>query len=145
MMAQSKAYLTAIARKKLSAPTNYLSQNGLLRGRLLDYGCGRGDDATKLGMEKYDPHYSPELPQGKFDTITCNFVLNVIPDKLEREAVLDRISSLLNDGGVAYISVRNDRSQLKGWTSRGTWQGFIVLDLPVVSMKSSYIMYALRR
>ena len=33
-------YLTAIKRTSLSAPTRYLLQHSLLKGRILDFGCG---------------------------------------------------------------------------------------------------------
>ena len=49
------SHKTAIKRNKLSAPMRYLSENNLLKGDLLDYGCGRGDDADLLSMDKYDP------------------------------------------------------------------------------------------
>jgi hypothetical protein len=80
------AHKTAITRKKLSKPARYLKDNELLRGRVLDYGCGRGGDTERIGCEGYDPHFRPEQPVGKFDTIMCNFVLNVIesPKAIER-------------------------------------------------------------
>ena len=33
-------YLTAIKRTSLSVPTRYLLQHNLLKGRILDFGCG---------------------------------------------------------------------------------------------------------
>lgn len=44
----------------------------------------------------------------------CNYALNVIPDLTERKNVVSFIESKLKSGGVAYISVRNDRSALNG-------------------------------
>lgn len=35
-------YLTAIRRTRLSAPARYLLQHGLLKQRILDFGCGLG-------------------------------------------------------------------------------------------------------
>ena len=141
----SKAHLTAIARRALSTPAKYLRDHSLLEGRTLDFGCGRGFDAQELGIEGYDPHYFPAQPLGKYCTIMCNFVLNVIESKKERDAVVARIRSLLLSGGTAYISVRNDKSALKGFTSKGTWQGFIELDLPIVKRTSNYVMYKLEK
>ena len=42
-------YLTAIRRTRLSAPARYLLQHGLLKGRILDFGCGLGFDTDELG------------------------------------------------------------------------------------------------
>ncbi len=78
----SNAYRTAIKRTRPSAPMAKLAEKDLLQGRALDYGCGRGFDAEHFGMEKYDPHFAPERPTGRFDVITCNFVLNVITSNL---------------------------------------------------------------
>ena len=139
------AHKTAITRKKPSVPMRWLDQAGRLVGKMLDYGCGRGRDANTYGMAPYDPYYQPVMPDGKFDTITCNYVLNVIESPAERAWVLLRVWAALADGGRAYITVRNDRKALNGCTKIGTWQGLIELDLPVVRRTSSYIIYELRQ
>lgn len=146
----NKAHLTAISRSKLSTPATFLFCSGLLKGRVLDYGCGRGGDVTRLqplvhGIVGYDPHWRPAMPAGQFDTIMCNFVLNVVPNEADREKVISDIRSRLNDGGVAYIAVRNDRKKLKGWTGKGTWQGFIQLPLDIVNRSPEYIIYRLAK
>lgn len=41
-------YLTAIKRTSLSVPTRYLLQHNLLKGRILDFGCGYGFDTDEL-------------------------------------------------------------------------------------------------
>ena len=107
-----RAHMSAMTRKDASAPTKYLLSNDLINGTVLDYGCGKGKDAETLegsgfDIEKYDPVHHPVVPAGKFDTIICNYVLNVV-DEENRKLVLNNIKNLLNDGGVAYISVRND-------------------------------------
>lgn len=132
---------TAIARKRPSAPMLALSRKGLLVGKMLDYGCGRGFDAVAFGMDGYDPHYRPNLPDRKYDTITCNFVLNVIPDATEREFVISVIRSMLAPGGTAYVTVRTDKSSLNGWTKAGTWQGLIELDAPIVQRGAGFVTY----
>lgn len=148
----NKAHLTAISRKKMSKPTAYLWNQGLLKGTVLDYGCGRGDDIRlfrenhNLIVAGYDPHYQPVYPEGQhYCTIICNYVLNVIESEAERESVMNNIRSLLCIGGVAYISVRNDLKALKGTTPKGTWQGHIQLDLPVVRREAGYVMYKFER
>jgi len=55
----------------------------------------------------YDPHYAPDQPKGKFDTIVCLYVLNVLLPK-EQEYVLMSISELLLPEGSAYFAVRRD-------------------------------------
>ena len=141
----SKAHLTAIARKAPSKPVQRLKATGAIVGKTLDYGCGRGVDADWLGCDGYDPHYRPERPVGTFETIVCNYVLNVIVSESERLAVLRDIQALLDDDGFAYITVRNDRAALNGYTSKGTWQGLIVLDLPVRRKCADYVTYVLRK
>ena len=121
----------------------FLQSIKAIQGRALDYGCGKGQCADKLEMNKFDPHFMPEEPTGKFDTITNNYVLNVIESKEERNKVLNKIKSLLTESGTAYISVRNDKKNLNGKTLRGTWQGHIILDLPVEKKDAGFIMYRL--
>jgi len=139
------SHRTAISRSRPSAPAKLLSDMGLLVGRKLDYGCGRGKDAEVFGMERFDPHYAPDMPDGLFNTITCIYVLNVIEDPEVRDHVLDAIRSKLAEGGRAYITVRNDLAALRGRTSTGTWQGHIVLDLPVVKKTSMFVTYLLNQ
>lgn len=113
--------------------------------RILDYGCGHGFDASRLGADKYDPYFYPTRPKEQFNVIYCNYVLNVIEDPAESAKVLEDISSLLTPNGVAYISVRNDRKRLNGLTAKGAWQGYVELDLPVEKKCAGYVMYRLTR
>ena len=114
---------TAIHRKKPSSPMVWLSEHGMLRGRMLDYGCGHGFDAEHFKMEAYDPHLGPGLPYGTFDTITCVYVLNVLPPKRRKE-VVDKVKSLLRQDGRAYFVVRRDKL-----TTKGQYKVFV--NLPV--------------
>jgi len=142
---KENAWKTAIGRKAPSVPMRRLATEGVIKGRSLDYGCGRGFDAKHFGMESYDPHYQPDKPDGLFETITCNYVLNVLESDECREYVLRDIQSRLTDDGVAYITVRNDKKRLNGVTSKGTWQGLVVLDLPVKYKSADYITYELSK
>jgi len=139
------AHRTAIRRKKLSKPATRLKGAGLLIGRTLDYGCGRGDDAAELGCASYDPHYQPVMPEGKFDTIMCNYVLNVIESPEAIMSVLADIRDRLNEHGVAYISVRANKKDLKGLTSIGTWQGLVKLGCAVYYSCADHIIYEMRK
>ncbi|GMU26237.1 MAG: hypothetical protein AMXMBFR16_11420 [Candidatus Uhrbacteria bacterium] len=138
------AHLTAITRKKPSAPMQRLASSYLLSGRILDYGCGKGFDADHFGIERFDPYYSPEMPEGCFDTVVCNYVLNVIESPESRDAVMWDILSKLEKDGTAYITVRNDTKDLNGRTKRGTWQGLIRLNLPTLWTCADYTTYFLR-
>jgi len=111
---------------------------------MLDFGCGRGLDATTYGLDKYDPHYFPEKDWKveAYDVITCNYVLNVIPTKKERTAVIEDIRNLLTKGGIAYITVRRD-IKTQGYTKRGTFQENITLNLAKLWENSSYCTYVL--
>jgi SAM-dependent methyltransferase len=125
----------------------YLANNNLIKGKSLDFGCGRGFDADYFGMEKYDPHYfrCDDFAPCEFDTITCNYVLNVIPDEKERDAVVERILHWLKEGGWAYIAVRADKKALNGFTSKGTWQGYIDLPFRLLNRTSAYDLYQLTK
>ena len=140
----SNAHKTAIGRNKPSAPVRALDKAGLLIGKMLDFGCGRGRDACEYGMESYDPHFQPVMPKGLFDTIVCNFVLNVIESSAERRAVVADIRSRLVPGGCAYVTVRTDHKRLNGYTKIGTWQGRIELDEPIVGKGSGYTTYKIQ-
>lgn len=137
----NKSYLTAITRSRISVPMRYLDKQNLLSGRVLDYGCGKGFDANKLCLEKYDPHFFPEKPAGKFDVITCNYVLNVVL-KQDEESLIEDIKARLKPAGTAYISVRRD-VKTDGYTSKGTYQRNVKLNFPVLKETSSYCIYEL--
>ena len=113
-------------------------------GGQLDYGCGRGYDADNLGMVKYDPHYFPnqDVLRARYTHVTCNYVLNVVdlPTQVE---ILQKINDLLLDNGVAYITVRRDVKK-DGFTSKGTYQRNVILDLPIVKeVRGQYCIYRL--
>lgn len=106
------SHLTAIERKYLSFPAQFLLNQNLLQGKILDFGCGFGNDVKILRQKGfditgYDPYYFTELPDDKFDTIVCFYVLNVV--FLEEQAnILMEISHLLKPEGTAYYAVRRD-------------------------------------
>ena len=110
-------YLTALQRTDISVPTRYLLQHGLLKGRILDFGCGFGYDTDELkrqgyDIEGYDYYYRPEFPQGKFDTIICVYVLNVLEPYAQADVMM-MVSNLLKPNGVAYYAVRRDLGESK--------------------------------
>lgn len=105
-------HLTAIERTSMSFPTRWLQQHGLLKGEILDFGCGLGFDTNclkqqGLNIEGYDNYYCPDYPEKRFDTIICNYVLNVLEPN-EQAEVLMAVSELLQPTGKAYFTVRRD-------------------------------------
>jgi diadenosine tetraphosphate (Ap4A) HIT family hydrolase len=106
------SYLTAIDRDKLSFPVNFLTNHHLIKGRSLDFGCGRGQDVSTLQNQGYniigfDPYYQPDEIIGKFETIVCIYVLNVLFPE-EQSKVIMAVSQHLQPGGKAYFAVRRD-------------------------------------
>ena len=144
-MVNEVSFKTAKKRKDLSSPTRYLDSEGLLKGRVLDYGCGYGYDASFFNFEKYDPYFFPILPEGEFDVIMCNYVLNVVFED-EQELILKRLSSFLIFGGNAYITVRRDKDFKEGFNKMGTYQRNVFLDLPILyEKKNRYCIYHLNK
>ncbi len=106
------AHLTAKERTSASFPTRWLFKNGMIQGRILDYGCGFGTDVKFLQKEGvdidgYDNYHANTYPEGKFDIIICNYVLNVLLMD-EQTEVLMHVSELLKPGGKAFFTVRRD-------------------------------------
>jgi hypothetical protein len=134
---------TAISRRTISAPVKWLQNHGLLNGRILDYGSGRGFDADALKADRYDPYWHPIRPNGKFDTIICNYVLNVVNEETQMNIIKD-IQALLKKGGVAYISVRRD---LKGKTRKvnRSIQRWVELDFPSIHKTGDYEIYKVEK
>ena len=135
----SKAYLTAITRTSPSAPCRWIFENGLLVGKKLDYGCGKGFDADHYGMDKYDPHYFKTLPTSTYDTIVCTYVLNVISEP-QGEFILKMTKKLLNPGGNVYFTVRRDITKPR-ISARGTFQRSVTLDLEILRETSKFCIY----
>ena len=145
-MPKDKTHLTAITRTRLSAPAAYLKKQNLLKGKCLDYGCGKGFDSRALRADKYDPYYYPDKPGFRqYNTILCIYVLNVIPNIKLRNNILKSIRKLLTRNGIAYIAVRNDTENLNGYTSKGTWQGIIILPYAVIHRTKQYILYKMTK
>jgi len=137
-----KSAKTARARRQLSAPAQYLLEHDLLTGRILDFGCGRGDLAKFLSgdIEQYDPNWHPQKPRGKFDVVTCIYVLNVLRPVPRRKALVEA-KSYVRRGGRLYVAVRRDikRDGERKW---GTEQYNVTLSLPsLVKRSGSFEIY----
>ncbi len=108
----NNSHLTVKDRKTPSLPVRSLHEKCLLKGNILDFGCGLGKDLEFLLSNNYnaigyDIYYKPEFPNQKFDTIICFYVLNVLLPE-EQTQVLMQISELLKPTGKAYFAVRRD-------------------------------------
>jgi len=106
------SHLTAKERDRLSFPARIVKEKGLMKGEVLDFGCGFGNDVKLLNekgikVDGYDKHYFPKFPNKKYDTILCFYVLNVLLPE-EQAKVLIEISRFLKPGGSAYFAVRRD-------------------------------------
>lgn len=142
-------YLTAIKRTDLSVPVRYLLEKDLLKGRILDFGCGFGydtDELKKRGFDVvgYDYYYRSDFPKGKFDTIICVYVLNVLEPYAQAE-VLMNITNLLSPKGSAFFAVRRDLKEegfrLHAIHKQYTYQCNVVLPFQSLVSNSSYELY----
>jgi len=132
---ENKSHRTARGRKEISAPLrdHLVSDWDWDRvGSVLDFGCGKGTDAEFLKeegfeVEKYDPYFFPEKPEGQFDVVLCNYVLCVVEEH-EQQAIIDEAMSYVKPDGYAYFVVRRDKKNLNGWTSRQTFQRLVELS-----------------
>lgn len=142
-------HLTAIKRTDISAPTRLLQKRKLLKGRILDYGCGWGYDVDTLSQQGfdivgYDNYYRKDFPSGKFDTIICNYVLNVL-EPYEQTEVLMNVSNLLAPNGHAYFAVRRDLTEegfrLHAIYKEYTYQCNVILPYKSISCNSGFEIY----
>lgn len=150
----NKSHLTAIARNKLPGPTQWLIGRGIIQvylacpKKILDYGCGKSHlvNNAYFPADGYDPHFRPVAPIRKYDIIICNYVLCVLPTEAERKEVLRCIQRSLKTDGVAYISVRSAvPKQGYGWSSRGTYQAEVYLNLELLHSSRDFRMYRLTK
>ncbi|MGL5328404.1 MAG: methyltransferase domain-containing protein [Peptostreptococcaceae bacterium] len=140
--------LTAISRKDLSVPMRKLLSLGILDDKyIIDFGCGIGQDVEWLrcnyqieieGYDKYNLEFKNEGSlKRKYNVVTCNYVLNVIPELEIHKEVLELLRTLADE---VYISVRADKKAIKDtwiyidefkcWkTPRGSYQRFYDREL----------------
>jgi hypothetical protein len=136
----NKSHLTAITRSTTSAPLRWLESEGHIKGRVLDFGSGKGFDAEYLGCAQFDPYYYPVMQEGKFDTILCTYVYNVLP-KEEWYGLTLQILDKLRKDGTGYVSVRNDQKNLRGITTKGTYQTNVDIPYPILTKNSSFKIF----
>ena len=135
---------TALPRSNTSVPARFLVKQGLIKGRVLDYGCGQGHDCDTYGWEGYDPNtirleYSTPPKRQKYDTIVCTYVLNVVPPDIQVE-IIKTMLRLMKVDAVAYISVRRDIPD----NMEGEGQWTVELPFPSIKKTKSYETYVMR-
>lgn len=134
-----KPHKTAITRSKFPQPTQYLVNHDLLHGDTLDFGCGKCAELnSQLGIDSYDSYYQPLYPIKQYDTIVCNYVLNVVPPDIQKW-IVSQIKGLLKPNGIAYISVRRDIKE--DYKTKETEQYVVRLDCVSVVKNSNFEMY----
>ena len=121
----------AVNRRTVSFGAEWLVNRSLVPGRVLDYGCGFGFDADHFDWEGFDPYYRQREPEGKFDTIICNHVLNMLT-RSSRQQAIDRIQDLLIETGVAWLIVPRNIPRMGKLAVRKRIQNFVQLDLASV-------------
>ena len=131
-------------RKDLSKTARVLTEGGLVRGRVLDYGCGLGFDADRLGWEAYDPYYRTARPTGHYDTIIVNHVANVLT-RDSRAELFRAVNALLAPGGVTYVSVARNIPASGKPGPRRRIQNYVVLTLPSVFADGEEEIYRLAK
>lgn len=107
---------------------------------LLDYGCGRGGDVTRLSRAGvqcagWDPHHRPDGSLEPSDVVNLGYVVNVIEDPNERKATVRRAWSLARSVLIVSARLTSDSRDLEGVpfrdglrTSTGTFQKLYTQD-----------------
>ena len=134
----------APARQALSKTARVLIEANLVRGRVLDYGCGLGFDADHQGWEAYDPYYRPREPTGPYDTIIVNHVANILT-RASRAKLFEAVNFLLAPKGAAYISVARNIPVSGKAGSRRRIQNYVVLTLPAIFADNEEEIYRLAK
>ena len=98
---------TSIART--SGPIKYWQGEGLLVDQVLDFGAGQEDHA----WHKYDivHHPDPSCLTKQWDTVMCNYVLNVQPSDHLITEIVALLRFLTKPKGKCLIAVRADLSE----------------------------------
>ena len=136
----SKRARTAISRSDLSRPLKLAIADGIVGSttRILDYGCGRGDDVRLLLAKGYqaigwDPVHRHRNKVSPPSVVNLGYVINVIEDADERIEVLRKAWELAREVLIVSARLTIDGRALRATqpfadgclTVRGTFQKFL--------------------
>ncbi|MBI1247897.1 hypothetical protein GC197_08655 [bacterium] len=134
----------AVKRNTVSFGADWLVRLGGAHGRVLDYGCGFGFDADHFGWNAFDPYYRQQIPEGHFDTVICNHVLNMLT-RASRLAAIEDIRTLLKTRGVAWLIVPRNIPRNGKVAMRKRIQNYVQLSLPSVYEDEKLEIYRMRK
>ena len=135
----SKRGRTAIGRPELSRPLKLAISDGIISSttRILDYGCGRGDDIRRLRTMGYeaigwDPVHRPRSELNPTSVVNLGYVVNVIEDADERIEALREAWALAQEVLIVSARLTIDARALRAThtfadgclTALGTFQKF---------------------
>ncbi len=110
------------AMTRSSVPMRYWRSKGLIRGEVLDFGCGQ----ETTGAARWDPFTCPDPAPllRTWDVVLCNYVLNVQPAEHLVTMTVALVALLTKArGGRALFAIRNDLAPGIHRSSRGTQFG----------------------
>jgi len=139
-MEKAQRHKTAIGRATLSRPMQLALASGLIDqpAKILDYGCGRGDDVRTLrtlgfDCEGWDPAHRPNGNRRSSEIVNLGYVVNVIEDRNERidtlRAAWDLTERVLVVAARVDFQEGNEQFEDCGdgvLTGRGTFQKFYI-------------------
>lgn len=116
-LTDEKLYGGATSMMRGSVPIKFWRENKYLSGEILDFGCGQETHE----WAKYDAFTETDIsPLLKtYDTVMCNYVLNVQPSDHLIVLIAGFISKLLKPEGKALFAIRNDLEIGRHESNRG--------------------------
>lgn len=104
------------ALKRSSSPLRYWKKQKLLKGRVFDFGCG----TEEHDFAKYDMIHAPDIDAllFQYDTIMCNYVLNVQPTDHLVDLILALMLHMMKTDGRCLIAIETSKKN-SGAASQG--------------------------
>lgn len=142
---ENTAITTGVSKSALE-----LERKTMKNAKVLDYGSGRFRNAKYLKMQGFDVSVldtdfqlqratNEELvdydnvftvenyePSESFDSVLCSFVLNVIPEREDRDTALGNIFHSLKEDGTLFLEVRGHNGIQKNKFKEAYNDGYVV-------------------